>query len=82
MKNVVSCFTGPLFRHAKQTSKNVVDTTFKSLCSATPYDWTDCGSVDVFSNGECGFTSMRRRCHSTEWVWNLRTKLCSIPLGK
>ena len=39
----------------------------------TPYDWTGGGSVDVFLNEEYGFTSMSRY-HSTEWVWNLRTK--------
>ena len=49
----------------------------KSLRSTTPYDWTDGGSVDVFLNGEYGFTSMKSRCHSMEWVWNLRIKLRS-----
>ena len=35
-----------------------------------------------FLNGEYVFTFMRNRCHSAEWVWNLRTKLCSIASGK
>ena len=52
------------------------------MCSTIPYDWTDGGSVDVFLNGEYGFTSMRSRCQSMEWVWNFRTKLCSIASGK
>ena len=47
------------------------------LALKTPYDWTDGGSVDVFLNGEYGFTSMKSRCHSMEWVWNLRIKLRS-----
>ena len=47
-----------------------------------PYDSIDGGSVDVFFNGEYGFNSMRSRCHSTEWVWSLGTKLCSIASGK
>ena len=50
--------------------------------STTPYDWTDGGSVDVSLNGEYGFTSIRSRCHSTEWMWNLGTKLCTIASGK
>ena len=54
----------------------------KSLCSTTSYDWTDGGSADVFLNGDYSFTSIRSRCHSMEWVWKLRTKLCSIASGK
>ena len=38
----------------------------KSLYSTTPYNWTGGGSVDVFFNGEYGFTSMRSRYYSTE----------------
>ena len=47
------------------------------LVLTPPYDWTDGGSFDVFLNGEYGFPSMRSRCHSMEWVWNLRIKLHS-----
>ena len=47
-----------------------------------PYDWTDGDSVDVFLNGEYGFTSMGSYCYYTEWVWNLLTKLCYIASGK
>ena len=35
-----------------------------------------------FLNGEYGFTSMGSWCYSTEWVWNLKKKLCSIASGK
>ena len=30
IKNIFPCFTTAIFRHKKQTSKNVADTTFKS----------------------------------------------------
>ena len=51
----------------------------KSLYSTNPYDWTDGGFIDIFLNGEYCCTSVRSsRCHSVEWVWNLKTKLCSI----
>ena len=43
-----------------------------------PYDWANGGSVDLFSDGEDGFTSMESSSCSREWVWNLRTKLCCI----
>ena len=40
------------------------------------YDWANGGPVDVFLDGENGFTSMES--YSREMVWNLRTKLCCI----
>ena len=33
IKNIFPCFTSPLFRHTKQTSKNVSDTIFKEWWS-------------------------------------------------
>ena len=47
----------------------------------TPYDWANGGSVDVFLDGEYGFTSMGSRSYTRELVWNLRTKLCCIASG-
>ena len=38
--------------------------------------WVNGGSGDVFfTHGEYGFSSMRGRSYSKEWVWNLMIKL-------
>ena len=40
------------------------------------------GSVDVYLRGEYGLSSIGSCCYSREWMWNSRTKLCCMALGK
>ena len=53
IKSIFPCFTSPLFRHTKQTSKNVADTTFKPIHTkwVTQYYNHICTDKDVMKNG-------------------------------
>ena len=53
-----------------------------SLCSMVSYDWVDATSAEIILNSKYGFNFMGSWWYSMEWVWNLRTKLCSIASRK